>query len=264
MLVKYCNSEHNSMRGSKLLIGNLEKYRKIENDGLRDDGEGQFDFSIEFLEGARISSAWANLIFNGAIGFGDAPSIRLPGKFSAHIENMKIRRVEMDAVSFEYAKAKISYEVLNPFVFCCSDVNDSSMENCPFDFYDDSWTVAGNSGGADNFAVRVANMLMQQITLDNLDIAPNILTLNHLKRIGLNVMHRPVSYIERDLKITPDLAENFDHIMEAHLNIPFCKPEKYAPEREYRFLFTPVIDGRSIPVKNLDVFLDLNGLTAPQ
>lgn len=265
MIVKYCHNEHNCLKGSKLLIGNLEKYRSIENEALRDKGEGTFNFDIEFLEGVKVSSAWANLIFGGAIGFGDSPGIRFPGSFNSNIKDCNIEYVSGDTVSFRHASASISYKVLNSFIFCTSMAEDDPMGSCPFPEYDDCWKVGVDKRSLDQFSARVGNLLLQQLTPSNFTGKLDNFSLSELKRISINIQHGPVKYINRSLKITADMANKFDEIMGTYLNVEFTKPaEPFQKEKEYRFVFKTIVDDFLIEASPQDVFLDLNSLSSKQ
>lgn len=263
MIVKFCRKDHNCLKGSKLLIGNLEKYRTIEDAALRDEGEGTFDFSIELFEGVKVPSAWANLIFGGSIGFGSGTALRVPSSFNAYIDRCDIEYVADDIVSFRYASAKISYKAMNTFVFCTSQVEGDPMQNCPFPEYDDNWRVGINKSDLDSFSARVGNLLLQQLTEKNFTNKLRNLSLSELKRLGINIQHGPVKYVDRYLKITQQKSGQFEEIMQTYLSTAFTKPkEPFSKEREYRFLFSPYVDNQLLEASSDDVLLDINALTS--
>jgi hypothetical protein len=262
MIVKYCHEEHNCLKGSKLLIGNTYKYRSIENDELRDDGEGTFDFSIEILEGATLPTQWANLIFQGIIAFGNAPPIRFPGRFDAHIESVEIDAVRENDIVFKHAKANIKFSDLNKFVFCTSSVELDPMAERPFQQYNDFWVVGQSQDQLDNFAGRIASALLHQMKFQNLKMQLTDKRVADFKNLVINVEHRKVEYVERNLVINKELIGNFDAIIRTYLSSSFVKTKNFSREREYRFVFSPIINNQIIEVSNTDVLLDLNLLTA--
>lgn len=263
-IVKYCNSAHNVYKGSKLLIGNLNKYRSIEKAELLDASEGMFDFVIDISEGVSVPNAWANLIFQGSIGFGNvSSSIRLPGQFSTFIESVDIERIGGAETIFRHARAKISYETLNSFIFCCSNIVGEPEQFKPFNIYDDWWEVGNSNSSIDEFAFKVANLILNQAGLasisDNLTQVP----IAAIKKLGINVRHGPVNYRPRELIITKDSPVDFAGLIQSYLDVPFCKPDSFSGEREYRFLFTPVIGNQSLSALDTDLLLDVNSIRAP-
>lgn len=264
MIVKYCNQEHNAHRGAKLLVGNLEKYRDIENAELADSGEGTFQFTIEFLEGAELSAEWANLLFQGAIGFGEVRNaIRVPGGVTVHAEDLRIERVLADRVIFEHAKAQIQYSSPNAFVFCTSMSEGDPLSTCPFRGYDDYWNVGADQASLNQFGSRVGGAILQQAALDYIDVKLTSVRLSDMKNMTLDVRHGPVKYVDRKLVITKDTPQDADHILNTYFDVPFCKPKSYSPEKEYRFVFTLHDGNRIYPIKKKDLYLDLNLLTSP-
>lgn len=264
MIVKYCKPEHNAHSGSRLLVGNLEKYKNIENDELVDSGEGTFKFSIEFLEGAELSTDWANLLFQGQFSFGDTPTnIRFPGRIAVHVEDIRIAYVSADRVVFEHAKAEIEYSAPNALIFCTSISEGDPRTTCPFEGYSDYWRIGADQISLDQFAGRLGSAILQQMCLDSIDSDISNFRISDLKNLNLNVRHDRVKYVDRNLVIEKDTPQDAGKLIETYLDVPFCKPKSYSPEREYRFVFTLHNGNRIFPVKNKDLFLDLNLLTAP-
>lgn len=264
-LIKFCREPHLPRQSNSLLIGNLEKFRDLENKEIEDAGEGTFDFSIEFSKGATIPTAWANLIFQGSFAFGDTSnSIRLPGSISAFAEYLDIEKVSGGEVTFREARATINYSSLNSFLFCCSIGHTSDpMEENPFEGYDSCWQVADSDSSLHDFSQRVASLIHQQVTLENLEGRLDGLQLAKLGQFSVQLRHGPVNYMPRELCITQETEKDFDKLVGTYLNTPFCKPLSYSSEREYRFLFSITVGDRAISVKNKDLLLELNTLFQP-
>ena len=264
MIVKYCNQEHNAHNGAKLLIGNLEKYKDIENAELADAGEGTFQFTIEFLEGAELSAEWADWLFQGLFDFTNSHNaIRLPGRVALHTEYLQIKKVLPDRVIFDHAKAQIKYSSPNAFMFCTSMSGGDPLSTCPFKGYDDYWNVGDDQVSLKQFARRIGDAILQQAPLDYIDAMLSDIRLAEMKNMDLDIRYGPVKYVDRDLIITKDTHQDVGQIIRTYLDVPFCKPISYSAEKEYRFVFTLNDGNRIFPVKKKDLFLDLNLLTSP-
>lgn len=264
MYVKCCSAQHNALKGAKLLVGNLEKYRDIENHELVDKGEGTFSFAIEFLKGAKIPIAWANFLFQGAMGFGNTSgTIRLPGKFHTYIDKVEVNQVGLDFVEFDYAKVDIIYTAPNTYIFCVSVIEQDPMQSKPFPSYDDFWIVGRNAQDLTQFSNRVGSLLLTQLKGTNIDGGISNLSLAEASRIEINIRHGPVKYVQRNLVFSHETPESFNEVISRYLDVPFCKPSSFSEEREYRFIFAPIVGNRLLVPRKEDVLLDLHVLTAP-
>jgi hypothetical protein len=257
-LIKFCKPEHNIHRGAKLQLGTLYGYRSIENSEIRDETEGKYEFFIEFPQDIELDRQWSNLLFQGAIGFGqtnDTP--RFSGQFSAHIEKMHVVRQSADSVVVRDTVIRISRSVNNCLIFCMS-LLESKQEN-PFNNYDDHWAIPEQK--VNEFSRRLGNLIFQQAKLvDFDDTVSKIHSPATVSRLSLNVQHRRVLYRDRHMQITEASKPTFDELLNVLSDISFIKPERFTKENEYRFVFE-LNDGQTVFQPNKkNLLLTLNPL----
>lgn len=257
-LVKFCKPEHNIHRGAKLRIGTLHEYRTIENPELRDEAEGKYEFTIDFPEEIELDRRWANLLFQGMFAFGNSDDVpRFAGAFSAHAEKLHFVRQSENSVVLKDTTVKINRGINDCLVFCMSLL--PNVEAKLFEQYDDHWAFPEDK--ANTFAVRLANLIMNQAKLADFDDSISAShSPNSIKNIFLNVRHRKVIYRERHLIITEHNRPTFEEMIETLSNIQFFKPpEPFSKENEYRFVFELQDEQRIFPPK-APILLTLNPL----
>lgn len=257
-LFKFCNPEHNIHGGSKLQVGTLYKYRNIENDHLRDNGEGKYDFDIYFPESIELDRRWANLLLQGAIHFGDIDDTpRYPGSFSTDIIKSNITPTP-NGVIVRDTEIKIRRSALNCLIFCMSMLNNAS-EN-PFPQYTDQWSIPQQR--AAEFAARLGSLVFQQATLSAFDLSQLTKQTPHIaSRLSINVRHRPVIYRDRRLIITPKNKPSFEELQAILFDAAFIKPSNFANEKEYRFVFELQSEAILLPVVAEHLLINPNVLT---
>ncbi len=256
MLIKFCKPEHNIHKGAKLRVGTLFGYRSIENSELQDEAEGLYEFTIEFPEEITLDRRWANLLFQGAIGFGDTHDIpRFPGSFSVDITKMHQVRQTADSVVVKDTVVKIHRSVNNCLIFCMSIFDKPDAK--PFKNYEDHWAFPEAS--ANEFARRLGSLIFQQAKVSFFD--DSILekhSLATVSRLSLNVQHKKVSYRDRHMRITEHSKPTYEELLNSLIDIPFFKPDRFSPEKEYRFVFE-LNDGHTLfAPKRDELLLTLN------
>jgi hypothetical protein len=257
-LIKFCNPDHNIRRGSKLKLGTLHGYRAIEEPELRDQAEGKYEFTVEFPENIALDRRWTNLLFQGAIGFGDLGDIpRFPGSYSTHMEKMHIVRYEGESVVVRDTIVRIKRSVPNCLIFCMS-LFETAEEN-PFEQYADHWAFPEQK--ANEFSQRLAALIFQQAKLSFFE---DSIAEKHspatIQSLSLAVRHKKVIYRDRQLRITEQSKPTYEELIDILSNIAFFKPQHFAKEREYRFVFE-LNDGKAIlPAKTKELLLTLNPL----
>lgn len=261
-LVKFCKPEHNIHGGAQLRVGTLFGYRTIEDSDLRDEAEGKYVFHVTFPDTIELDRRWANLLLQGAIGFGNtADTPRFPGSLAAAVESLHIVEHRGESVVVNDTRIRIERHVLDCLIFCMSDVE--SANDSPFPQYNDSWTIPQHL--VNEFGRRLGSLIYQQAKLSAFDEA--ISTAHSpatAATLSLNVRHQPVMYRDRELVITPDSKLSFDELVKTLSDMPFVKPKKYAPEREYRFVFELADGRRFFPPKVDHMMINPNLLTSLQ
>jgi hypothetical protein len=257
-LIKFCKAEHNIRLGAKLQIGTLFGYRNIENQEIRDDAEGKYDFTIEFPEEIELDHRWANLLLAPGMLFGSKREIpRFNGSFDAHVETMNVVRSLRDSVVLERTKIHINRSVNNCFAFCMS--LSEAAEKSPFKQYTDYWVIP--DGRVEEFARQLGNLIFQQAKLSYFDSS---LTERHspltARSLSIGVMHRKVIYRDRHMRITRENKPSYEELVDLLSNVQFLKPPGFSKENEYRFVFE-LNDGQIVfPAKERNLLLNLNPL----
>jgi len=259
-LIKFCKSDHNIRSGSRLRVGTLYQYRKIENSDIQDGDEGNFLFEINFPKRIELDRNWANLLLGGAVHFAgndlnQRPSI--PGGISANIEKLHIVEQRADSVVVQDTTISLNRTSINSFIFCMSVMENA--EKCPFEGYDDHWFEPFSN--ANQLANRIGELIFSQARLEAFDTSlAKIHSPATIAKLSLNVRHQKVQYRDRSITVTPDNHISFEELYKTIVDIPFSKPLSYAGEREYRFVFD-LIDGVRFYQPTVDyIDLELNAL----
>ena len=255
-LFKFCKPEHNINKGAKLQIGTLYGYRKIENLELRDEHEGVYHFTIDFPQEITLDRQWSNLLFQGAINFGGRDETpRLPGDMNAEITKLHVVAQTGNHVIVKDTSVKITRNINNCLIFCMSLLD--APEAKPFEGYNDHWSVALQN--TNDFSQRLGSLIFQQANLslfEGLGLSDH--TPASLRRLGIHVRHKKVTYRDRHIVITKDNIPKYEEILETLSDIAFVKPERFNKESEYRFIFELNDGRRSFSPKTENLLLTLN------
>lgn len=140
-LRKDCMLEHVPDVGRFLRIGTISDYRKTENQFIRDEDEGKFNFALKFLDGPVLSSRWLERATFG-LWRGGAASHHYSGIGNGHVQIVTsdlttgvLTMTEDNARSFQSGEnftmtgsLELEYESADAFVFCVTEsVNKSSV-----------------------------------------------------------------------------------------------------------------------------------------
>lgn len=217
-LFKFCPAKYNIMNGcNSLRIGTLWGFRKEENDLLRDEGEGEFEFKIAFPELTPVSQAWISEFEIGAGG-------------SAHIEEMQISGEKV-----EIKGATLKGSTHNCWIFCVS-LSERAVGNVS-EAHDSKWMIP--EGQIQEFGKFIGSLLWNNISVEDL---PSYLVQNHSVQelhagLALNVQAQSVEYIDRRIEIRSERDFPLEEIRERKNNIAFMKPKRFRAEQEFRFAF---------------------------
>jgi hypothetical protein len=257
-LIKFCHPDHNINRGAKLQIGTLYGYRNIEKTELRDEAEGQYEFTIEFPEEIELDRRWTNLLFQSLFAFGksdDTP--RFPGSFSADIVKINIVRQIGDTVVVKDTTVRVNRSVNNSLIFCMSLFE--TAESNPFQNYKDHWAFGEES--ANEFARRLGNLIFQQAKLSTFETSVlETLSPATVNALSIRVQHKKIRYGDRRLRITNQSKPSYEELLEILSDISFIKPGRFKKENEYRFVFDLHDGQRLFPPKQQNLLLTLNPL----
>lgn len=257
-LFKFCNPEHNICLGADLKVGTLYGYRTIEQDELKDEGEGKYKFEIEFPEPITLDKRWANLLLQGAIHFGGSCDIpRFPGELNCYTKTLKVISQSQESVTVTNTLISIERDVPNCLIYCMAALD--SADQIPFVGYTDHWSIP--EVGAEEFARNLGWHIYQQTKCSSFHESFFGEGLAFSERgLSVKIQHGPVVYRDRHIAIRTENMPSYDGLVEILSNIAFMKPKCYAHEKEYRFVFE-LSDGQVIyPPKTQHLLINSMGL----
>lgn len=220
--IKYCKDEHNIAKGCLTLqLGTLQYYRELDKSfTIADPDEGIFSAIVRDYD----------------------PSKTPDKKMSKFIPiNAIIRNIE------------IRHTFPNSYIFCISQETKKDPSEIAKSFsptYNSYYKILD----IDKFAVKIANLLLENITLSNFtkETKNNLtgFTLNEFKEIGVNLQKRFVTYCDsKDEIVTESKFYKDSENLDPNSRILFTKGSKFQEEREYRIvlsLFHPTIGYLSV------------------
>ncbi len=231
-LFKSCKPEHNIAKECKSLkLGTLYGYRREEDEDIRDEGEGTYHLELEFLEKITISKQTANILLHPIFSFGEFEPLQFSGDLHCVGSKIQVQSQADDTVHIQAEKISINRQVADRFVFCMS-ISDSKPPLIS-DEYSDHWAIDNNE--AEEFSRGIAKGLLAS-TIRKPSIVQG-LSKNNLKTLEVIYKHQKVSYLPRTHKLSKVNQESVDSYIRALTHMDFVKPEKYAPNLEYRFTF---------------------------
>lgn len=217
-LFKFCDPKYNIIDGcNSLRIGTLWGFRKEENDLLRDEGEGEFEFKIDFPAVTPVSQAWVSEFefdAGGAINIGEM-------------------RFDGGGVAIKSATLKGSTH--NCWIFCVS-LSDRAAGYVS-KAHDSKWMIPEKK--IQEFGIFVASLLRSQISLHDL---PSHLVEKHSVQelhsgLALQVQMQKVEYTDRIKEVRDESDFPLEKVRELKKNIAFIKPKRFSAEQEFRFAF---------------------------
>lgn len=237
-LAKFCPPEFNIKNGCNTIkLGTLYDYRTIENEKLRDAGEGTFTYGIKFPKLTRVSPEW--------IG-----AFEVDSDGSAHIEEMSISNGDI------FIKGvTLSGSSHNCWVFCVSKSSESAGNVSQT--HEDKWLIPNEK--IDSLRDYLAGLLWSSVTLKDV---PAYIIENHSiqeigQHLGLYAQVREIDYAERLLNIESEADLPIDQIPYFRDSIPFIKPKIFEHEQELRFIFWLTFKQQKISIENNTKILKL-------
>ena len=229
-LVKYCRPQDNITRGAQLRLGTLNEYRDIENDELRDESEGRYDFLVDFQGPAVVDNRTLQAMFGNALRL---PGVvgRYSGEMQAYVHTMEVETTPHGVSIVRNASVEMSHLVSNCLILCTSRVDDGEdILPGPFAQYSDHWSIEGES--ADEFARRLQTLIVEQIDAAMLELGGS-----EIATLRASVSHGPVGYADRQPVLRADNFPTYEELASILNKLHFTKPIRFAREKEYRFVF---------------------------
>ena len=240
-LYKFCPSKYNIMEGCNTLrIGTLWGFRKEENELLRDEGEGEFEFKVRFPKLTPVSQEWISEFEVGAEG-------------SAHIEHMELKDSN---ISIKGVTLKGSSH--NCWIFCVS-MSGEAAGNIS-EAHESKWMIPAEK--FQSFGNLLGQLLWNTISMDDL---PENMVLKHTLQelqagLALQVQMERVSYTDRVAEIKSELDLPVAEIRKLKDSIPFMKPKRFLKEQEFRFAFWVMFEGKKVSINDNPKILSLRSI----
>lgn len=214
-LIKYCKPEHNVLdRCHTIRLGTFEYYRKLDPSfAIADATEAAESTSVFSLDTEKASP--------------EAMASVMPLKLGSHsqMRNCSVSRI-----------------FPNCFLWCCSQLPEAIATPDYGTRFDPDYTSSYTIPDANQFAEHVAFLLNSHITsaafgTDAREMI-NRLSVTDLRAINLVVFHRKVEYTDnKHSAIEDSVLRTYCPEIPLPLRPVFVKPNTYAADHEYRFVF---------------------------
>lgn len=237
-LAKFCPPEFNIKKGCNTIrIGTLYDYRTIENEKLRDAGEGTFTYSINFPKKTRVSNEWIS-------------AFQVDNNGSVHIGDMTIL-----GDGFLVKNITLSGSSHNCWIFCVSKSNESAGNVSQT--HEDKWLIPHEK--INLLRDYLGSLLWSSVTAKDIPahILENRSLLEIQQNLGLYAEVRDVEYAERSITIADESELPADQIPHLRNSIPFIKPKIFEHEMELRFIFWLTYKNERISIENNTKILSL-------
>lgn len=230
-LVKFCPDEFDITKGCNTLrFGTLFDYRTIEDEKLRDEGEGKFSYKISFPELTKVSNDWINTLEMDTGG------------------DMYIEDLEISSEGVYIKGAELSGSSHNCWIFCMSKNSASAGDISKT--HQSKWMIPFEN--LEPFANYLATLIKSEVNAA--DIPPYLLNKYSLQEIqqGLSIDLEicEVTYSDREILINSEADLPIQQLRNIRESIPFIKPKIFEPENEVRFAFWLMFRNEKISIVN--------------
>lgn len=237
-LYKFCPAEYDITNGCNTIrFGTLYDYRTIEDELLRDEGEGKFSYKLAFPELTKVSNEWIS-------------SIEMDGS-----GNISIDQLAMTNDGTYIKGVDLTGSSHNCWIFCVSRSAESAGNIS--EAHQHKWAIPGENIA--EFAANLSILIRSEIKYS--DLPPELVN-NHSiatiqQGIGIQTEFREVIYGNRELHIASETELPIKDMEKIRAEIPFTKPEKFKLENEFRFAFFLTFHGKKISINNNSKILSL-------
>lgn len=230
-LYKFCPAEYDITNGCNTIrFGTLYDYRTIENELLRDEGEGRFTYKLTFPTLTKVSNEWISAIEMDGSG------------------NISIDELAMTNDGTYIKGIDLTGSSHNCWIFCASK-SPESVGNIS-EAHQNKWAIPGENIAT--FAAHLSELIRSEIKFS--DLPPELVNCHSFATIqqglGIQTEYREVIYGNRELHIASETDLPIGSMEKIRAEIPFTKPEKFKPENEFRFAFFLTFQGKRISIIN--------------
>lgn len=256
LLAKSCMKKNNIKNGT-IRLGSLHEYRGTEVKFICDKQEGYLKFKLKFEGRMEISRINFNTLNQGAIQVNDG-GIRFPGRTTSW-PSFNIIEANENTVTIENSHVTLERHALNSFIFCMSNIQEPVDCIGIFPEYDDYWVL--NQSRIQAFGQETAHILANSIRSgreSGQHVVPEHINLDELE---IRWLSSDVDYIHRENNFNTVGGPELNEFISLMSNIEFIKPPiPFEKEKEYRFKFTLVSNGKIIEPLTKSLIIDSNTL----
>lgn len=245
-LTKFCPPEFNIRKDCNTIrIGTLYGFRAIENEQLRDAGEGTFRYSVEFPEPTKVSHEWIS-----AFEVEGGAESGIDSGVEANITGFSIMP---DGVVVE--SMSLSGSCHNCWIYCLSKSSGSAGNIS--DTHQDKWSISIDK--LEEFANYLAVQLLDSLVFSDLpeSIANDFGLLELGKRLSVKFEIRDVGYGSREVHLLSEDDLPISEIEFIRDSVAFIKPKMFVDEREVRIAFWLYFDNKRISISGREKFISL-------
>ncbi|WP_339231045.1 hypothetical protein MHH62_13875 [Pseudomonas sp. FSL L8-0168] len=261
LLAKSCHRKDHIASRKTLRLGTLAEYRETEIQQIADRHEGTLTFDIKFKGLVNIEPRWFNTLFAGAIHIGshdNEPVYSLPGRSTVQVDHIEYVGPSMDLLTVKDSSATITREATDSFIFCMSSIRRTHECIGMFADYDAYWYV--KSLHAHSFGKALGRILRS--TIKERHASCNYLVPKDTCMKTLNVFLEvdSVIYTGRNIEISNNSIIPLREYMRRMETMTYLKPVEFQHEKEMRFRYIIVSEGKIISPIVKSVILDAETL----
>ncbi|HCP24904.1 MAG TPA: hypothetical protein DIT85_00210 [Pantoea ananatis] len=248
-MVKSCFSKDNIHSRKTVKIGTLDEYRNTEHEQIVDKFEGTFRFNINLVD-AHIDSGVFHFLQSSHNSFVKHYYHDMQMQGSSHVVDNSYFLKKFDMV--------IELQNTNRFIFCISHLK--NVDDCIgiFEDYDDHWS----------FKASYTKLVTEELSASlNKEImireSAGIKVFEgeyEPEKLSFKVTIQKIDYKHRSMQIDNELFyRELTKIIEAFKGTSFIKPDSYAKEKEFRFIFDFYYQGKLLSPKSKSIIIPIEG-----
>lgn len=251
VIVRHCRPEHNLIRTNTIRLGTLRYYRHIEDDARRDTGEGTFLYDVRFPEPIEVDGQWFQSISAPVADLNDPFSLSMYAKRIAVAEASVGGKLLVDGCF------TTAVDFFNCYILCASVYERCAEIDGLFKDAPDYWYLLESN--AEHFGKTVADALRRKIHY-NLIKDPDFWPIRMVPRdaqFNVACRFRSVAYEDREIVVRKQSDMDVSTLRIKYSDSPFIKPRRHMNEKEFRFSFTVLANGRPVPVIDEPISIDI-------
>ncbi len=242
LLRKHCFREHRLPEGPPiLLLGNLLSYRQMENQSLRDAGEGTHSFQIQAGEQITLSNDAFRML--GSSGGFDNVTYVGAANYRPDLQEWTVS----GGVAFDV-------NVANCWVLCLT--TNPLSNGAVGGEYNSEWTIKESDIPA--FANEICAHLDQSVRMAHIDPREyDLIGLSDFQKLKYRVRWGYVDYKDRITLLNSGASFQYMDLINVHMKSYFIKPQTFSHEREFRIIIEPFIENGQVSVSKKPLFMQL-------